>query len=152
MKMWCQKVSCITMSLSALSKRVNDNIKSFGVECQTFSKDIVTIVNSFKEAEKSRIHLPLDAFQHDGVGTNSVSSTGVSTLVCPLDPLMRGFMGEDIATLLNTLKLNLESILNLKEFFVNTRKKFQMDISEELKSISKISDNIFDLLKYSTTG
>jgi hypothetical protein len=119
-------VKNITPILEHITIKTSKIFKKAMEEIAQIVENIKTLSTSYYEAEKSRIKQ----------GTSTVN---------PLDSLTRGVMGDATASLVHSLRLNIDGIKNLTAALESLQKKVIYEYNCELEKLNGAKD---DLLKF----
>jgi hypothetical protein len=111
---------------SSMNKTISQSI----VEISKISENIKSLSISYNLAEKSRIN-----------GSNS-------TFISPLESLSRGHMGQDVASLIVSLRVNMDGINNIVSELNELKIKIQSNINTEIKSFDLAKKEISNTLVY----
>jgi hypothetical protein len=138
---WCQRTTPIATSLNNFDKKVNSDLRVFQTELGTMLHDFGQLVEHLKQAENCRIASNSRSF------TSTPSVQINDSLISPLDLLAKGYMGEQVANLINSLRLHISIFEKLTHFLKSTKVKFHQNVTEELQNITRLGNSIYDTLK-----
>lgn len=114
----------LTNSISHIFQKVISEIK-------TIHNSLNLIHSTWLQCEKTRINIP--SFNSNFIiGLHDNISTTSSTLVSPLDVLCRGYLGEDMASLINTMRLYERDLKNIIDRLTFIQKQFIHEMNENI--------------------
>lgn len=116
LKNWVNLSSALVPELNGLCNRLQQRLSAATKEIHIANSKLLKLSAHFRNAEDARI-----------------APTPSSVPVCPLDALSRGCMGEEVATLVNSLRLDANDISKLAQLIQSVRKQFAADVAADIK-------------------
>lgn len=117
------------------------NARAIGVvekcdaDIQEALKLVHNVVLETNNAEKCRIELPSGNSAHTNGRINRGSSTSSAAAVCPLDALCRGYMGAEVAALVNSIRTFANNFESIESCLTTVRRHIRKDIIKELETM-----------------
>jgi hypothetical protein len=120
---WFQAAGESLPILKNLMKSMNNIFKKAIDEIQAFEHSFHLLLKSLMMSERARIQIP------SSFGTNSYSP---QPAVSPLDVVSRGFLGEEMASLINALRISGKELSQLSERVSLLRKQITEEITDNI--------------------
>lgn len=129
MQRWQTLAEQMNPLISNFADKLSSHCESSAKQVQESSMSLFALSRSLALAEEVRLALPQSN----------------SSLVSPLEALCRGYFGEEIADLVNRLRMSVDDISRLCNSIQNVHKQMMAGITADIKMLVQCGDSINEL-------
>jgi hypothetical protein len=129
LKQWQTLAGQLNPMISNFADRLSAHCDSSVQQIQDKSESLLSLSSSLSLAEGVRMALP-----HSN-----------ASLTSPLDALCRGYFGEEIADLINRLRVSSRDISQLSGSVHSVQKQMMVDIAAEIATLVQCGDSLTEL-------
>jgi hypothetical protein len=128
-KQWQTLAGQLNPMISNFADKLSAHCESSVQQVQERSDSLLALSSSLAQAERVRMALPQSN----------------SSLVSPLEALCRGYFGEEIADLINRLRVSGQDISRLSNSLQTVQSQMMTDIAAEVTTLVQCGDSLCEL-------
>lgn len=143
LKKWYEAARITNVIVQKENMRFKDLSNKILKSIEKTDFEVKSLAMAYKEADDARI--PNDTI----VLSSGAKGNKRQALVCPLDMLSRGCMGDKVANLINSLRIYFDGLDSTRNSFRDNFSKIQRDAEEEVEILQKFRHQLENATKVS---